>query len=190
MCMYESILIAGSGGQGILFAGTVLAQAGLIEGKEVTFFPSYGAEIRGGTAHCTVIISDDEIGSPIVQHLSNMIILNSLSFNRFLPRLKTKGILVMNTSLIGDKPERNDIRVIPVQATRVADEELNNIKVANMVAIGAYINATPVITQQSVEEALGILLKEKKDLIQINKTAFTKGLKQLHEVQYSQSKSL
>ncbi len=188
--MYESILIAGSGGQGILFAGTVLAQAGLIEGKEVTFFPSYGAEIRGGTAHCTVIISDDEIGSPIVQHLSNMIILNSLSFNRFLPRLKTKGILVMNTSLIGDKPERNDIRVIPVQATRVADEELNNIKVANMVAIGAYINATPVITQQSVEEALGILLKEKKDLIQINKTAFMKGLKQLHEVQYSQSKSL
>lgn len=96
----------------------------------------------------------------------------------------------MNTSLIGDKPERNDIRVIPVQATRVADEELNNIKVANMVAIGAYINATPVITQQSVEQALEILLKEKKDLIQINKTAFMKGLKQLHEVQYSQSKSL
>src|SRR5512136_1139127 len=107
--MYQDVMIAGFGGQGVLLVGKILARAGMLEGKYVTWFPSYGAEIRGGTANCTVIISDHEIGSPVVQNPSAMLIMNEASFKRFERRISPSGDLFLNTSLVQQASSREDI---------------------------------------------------------------------------------
>src|SRR5512138_2052128 len=125
--MYQDVMIAGFGGQGVLLAGKLLASAGMHEGKRVTWFPSYGAEIRGGTANCTVIISDREIGSPVVDRPSAMLILNEASFTKFEKRICTGGQLFLNTSLVRLSSTRGDISRIEIRANDIA-EELGDIR--------------------------------------------------------------
>ncbi|MFH1378975.1 MAG: 2-oxoacid:acceptor oxidoreductase family protein [bacterium] len=173
--MHESILIAGSGGQGILFTGTVLAQAALRSGKEVSFFPSYGAEIRGGTANCSVIISDEQIGSPIVQYPDNMIIMNPMSLARFIKRLTADGNLVIDTSIIKEKPQLNDVQITEVPASEIAQKELKNKKVANMIILGAFVKVKKLFSKEIFEEVLDGMFNGRQDIISLNKKAFTKG---------------
>src|SRR5271169_21953 len=118
--MYHDVMIAGFGGQGVLVAGKLLAYAGMLEGKHVTWFPSYGAEIRGGTANCTVIISSEEIGSPVVQNPSAMMIFNDASFKKFEKRIQSGGQLYLNTSLVHEPSSRSDIIRIEVEANDIA----------------------------------------------------------------------
>ena len=125
--MYQDVMIAGFGGQGVLLAGKLLAYAGMIEGKHVTWLPSYGAEIRGGTANCTVIISSDEIGSPVVQSPSAMMILNEASFRKFESRIRLNGQLFLNTSLVHDAPTRTDLTRIEINANDIA-KDLGDIR--------------------------------------------------------------
>src|SRR5512135_1109880 len=143
--MYQDVMIAGFGGQGVLVAGKLLAYAGMLEGRRVTWFPSYGAEIRGGTANCTVIISSGEIGSPVTQHPSAMIILNEASFMKFVKRIEKGGRLFLNTSLVQVPSTRPDIARIDMRATGIA-EELGDIRIANMVMLGAFLEETGVVS--------------------------------------------
>ncbi len=173
--MLHEIIIAGFGGQGILFAGQLLAYSAMEEDKYVTFFPSYGAEIRGGTANCTVIISDEEIGSPVIAHPSEAIIMNKQSLDRFEPKIKTDGFLLLNTSLIKQELIRSDIKLVKTPSTEIA-EELGNTKVANLVALGAYIKAKKTVSLESAIKSLPQLLSRgKENLIEINTRALQRG---------------
>jgi len=136
---YEEVIIAGFGGQGIMLAGKLLAQTAMKRGLEVTYMPSYGAEVRGGTANCMVVIAEGEIASPLVNKPDSLIVMNKASLTKFAPRLKSGGLLVMNSSLIDSEPELAEtIDVVAVPADELA-VELGNPKSANMVAIGAYL---------------------------------------------------
>ena len=151
--MHEEMIFSGFGGQGALFAGMVLAYAGMDSGKNVTWIPSYGPEMRGGTAHVTVIISDQEIGSPLVRRPSIAMVLNSPSMETYEPLVKEGGLLIYNSSLISIQPERTDIRCVPVPANEIAGE-LGTIRMANMVMLGALVAATKMLPLGSVVQAL------------------------------------
>jgi 2-oxoglutarate ferredoxin oxidoreductase subunit gamma len=151
--MQTEILIAGFGGQGVLFAGQVLAYAALDESKEVTWIPSYGPEMRGGTANCTVIISDEEIGSPLVRNPKAAIVLNLPSLDKYEPLIQPGGVLVANASLINRAPERRDITTVFIPANEIA-ESLGDKRLTNMVALGALLSQLPVLTIPVIEKAL------------------------------------
>jgi 2-oxoglutarate ferredoxin oxidoreductase subunit gamma len=173
--MYQDVMIAGFGGQGVLLAGKLLAHAGMIEGKHVTWFPSYGAEIRGGTANCTVIISDREIGSPVVQNPSAMLILNEASFLKFEQRIVPSGTLFLNASLVQLPPTRHDITRIEIRANAIA-EELGDIRIANMVMLGAFLRSTGVVALESVLDALKAILPPRRhSLLPLNERALKCG---------------
>jgi 2-oxoglutarate ferredoxin oxidoreductase subunit gamma len=178
--MYQDVMIAGFGGQGVLLAGKLLAYAGMIEGKHVTWFPSYGAEIRGGTANCTVIISSDEIGSPVVQNPSAMLIFNDASFKKFEKRIKQGGQLFLNTSLVHELPTRSDITRIEVKANDIAGE-LGDIRIANMVMLGTFLKKTGVVAMESVLDALKQVLPARRhSLIPLNEGALKRGAEVCH----------
>jgi 2-oxoglutarate ferredoxin oxidoreductase subunit gamma len=171
-------MIAGFGGQGVLLAGKLLAYAGMIEGRRVTWFPSYGAEVRGGTANCTVIISDSEIGSPVVQYPRSMLILNEASFMKFEMRIRSGGVLILNTSLVKTPPSRTDIDGIGVRANDIA-EGLGDIRIANMVMLGALLRKTNVVALDSVLAALKqILPPRRQTLLPLNEKALRSGAEQ------------
>jgi 2-oxoglutarate ferredoxin oxidoreductase subunit gamma len=173
--MYQDVIIAGFGGQGVLLAGKLLAHAGMLEGKYVTWFPSYGAEIRGGTANCTVIISDHEIGSPVVQNPSAMLIMNEASFKKFERRISPSGDLFLNTSLVQQTASREDINRIEVRANDIA-EELGDIRIANMVMLGAFLKKTRVVALGSVLNALkAVLPAHRHSLLSLNELALKCG---------------
>jgi 2-oxoglutarate ferredoxin oxidoreductase subunit gamma len=173
--MYQDVMIAGFGGQGVLLAGKLLAHAGMLEGKHVTWFPSYGAEIRGGTANCTVIIASEEIGSPVVQQPSAMLIFNEASFRKFEQRIKPAGRLFLNTSLVHDLPSRGDLTRIDVRANDIA-ERLGDIRIANMVMLGAFLKKTGVLALQSVLMALKQVLPPRRhSLLPLNERALQCG---------------
>jgi len=173
--MYQDVMIAGFGGQGVLLAGKLLAYAGMLEGRHVTWFPSYGAEVRGGTANCTVIISSDEIGSPVVQSPSAMLIFNEASFKKFEKRIKQAGNLFLNTSLVQERPTRTDITRIEIKANQIA-EDLGDIRIANMVMLGAYLEKTGVVALDSVLTALKQVLPARRhSLISLNERALRCG---------------
>ena len=179
--MEKQIICAGFGGQGILFMGKLLAQVAMTEGKEITWMPSYGAEMRGGTANCMVVVSRQKIASPIVSFPTSCIVMNAPSFDKFEPRLKSEGNLFINTSLISQNSKRNDIEVIGVPATEITDT-LGNARVANVVMVGAYIAKTDTVEEENIIEALGSLLTgKKKELLKINYRAFQKGVESVHE---------
>ena len=174
--MYHGLIIAGFGGQGVMLMGQVLAEAGMIEGKHVTWLPSYGPEMRGGTANCTVVISDEPVASPVIDVPTEVVVMNIPSLLKFEPYLKEEGFLFMNVSVIDREPKRKDIKVIKVPANDVADK-LGNLKVANMVMLGAYIAITKVVDKETVFEALKRKLKGKKaDLLDINRKAILEGM--------------
>lgn len=172
----EQLIIGGFGGQGILFIGQLLSYAATIEGREVAYLPSYGPEMRGGTANCMVTISDSRIMSPLIPNPSSAIIMNLPSLDRFEPALKPGGLLVVNSSMVNREPSRQDLRACPVPANRIA-EELGNTRLANMVALGCYVQASGVVAPESVISALPKMLKEeRKKLIPPNAEAFRAGL--------------
>src|SRR5215204_5585584 len=151
--MQEAIIIAGFGGQGVLFAGQILAYAGLDEGRQVTWIPSYGPEMRGGTAHCTVIIADDEIGSPLVSRPTAVLVLNPPSMERYAPLVQPGGVLIRDAALVPAPSGRADIREWAVPAQAIAGE-LGFPQIANMVLLGALIAATGVVPLATVERVL------------------------------------
>ncbi|NMB21035.1 MAG: 2-oxoacid:ferredoxin oxidoreductase subunit gamma [Firmicutes bacterium] len=169
------IIIAGFGGQGVLVLGQMITYSGMIEDKAVSWFPSYGPEQRGGTCNCSVVIAEDEIGSPLVTVPTTAIVMNAPSFDRFEPKVGKGGLLIYNSSLIDKKSERDDIRVIAVPANQIADE-LGNARVANMVLLGTLLEATNVVKTESVEKALKNVLSERHhDLIPLNMQALERG---------------
>lgn len=146
--MIERIIIAGSGGQGVMLLGKVLAQTAMLEGKQVTWFPAYGPEVRGGTSHCMVTISDQEIGSPYITKADTLVILNHPSLEKFKGKLKTGGLLILNSSL-AKMDQDNKIMVLQFPFTDIA-VKLGNIKVANMVALGCYAAANKIIQAKNI----------------------------------------
>jgi 2-oxoglutarate ferredoxin oxidoreductase subunit gamma len=169
------LLIAGFGGQGILFAGEALARAALIDGKHTTWLPAYGPEQRGGTATCAVVVSDETIGSPVVADPAQAIIMNQPSLERFESAIRSQGLVIVNTSMVPRAPRRPDVRVIPVDAQAEA-EAAGSAKVANMVVLGALIEATGVVTWDALEQAVsGMLESKRKDLIEVNLKAARRG---------------
>jgi 2-oxoglutarate ferredoxin oxidoreductase subunit gamma len=173
--METSIIIAGFGGQGVLFAGQLLAYAGMDAGRQVTWIPSYGPEMRGGTAHCVVIISDEPIGAPIVAHPDVAVVLNQPSYDKYEPLVKPGGLLVVNSSLIDSTSSRADIEIISVPANAIA-EELGTAKMMNMAALGALLVGRPVLPLEIVERALVEHLPESKQhLVDANLKVFRQG---------------
>ena len=159
--METSIIIAGFGGQGVLFAGQLLALTGMESGQHVTWIPSYGPEMRGGTAHCTVIISDDPIGAPIVARPDIVLVLNQPSYEKYEPIVKSGGVLVVNSSLVTATSERSDITLVPVPANDLAEAHGTN-KMINMAGLGALLAHRPVVSLEALAAALTNYLGEKK----------------------------
>jgi 2-oxoglutarate ferredoxin oxidoreductase subunit gamma len=173
--MQNEIIIAGFGGQGVLFIGKVLSYAALESGLEVTWFPSYGAEMRGGTANCTVVISDEEIGSPQVLNPRAVIVMNQPSLDKYEDMVAPGGYLIINSSLVNRSPNRTDITTIELPATDIA-EEIGEKKIANVVLLGALTAASDFLDLESMEKGLFKSLSgSKKDLFEVNKSALNKG---------------
>jgi 2-oxoglutarate ferredoxin oxidoreductase subunit gamma len=173
--MQHEMVFSGFGGQGALFAGQLLAYAALGEDKHVTWIPSYGPEMRGGTAHCVVIISDEEIGSPIIRCPTSAMVLNNPSMDKYEPLVKPGGVLVINRSLIAKPAVRKDIAVVEVPANDLATE-VGSAKMANVVLLGAMLEATHAVSLDSVSKALDEHLPAKaRKLLAGNKLALQKG---------------
>src|SRR5512142_2840235 len=173
--MQTEIIIAGFGGQGVLFGGQVLAYAAMDAGKEVTWIPSYGPEMRGGTANCTVVIADEEIGSPLVEHPSLAVALNLPSFDKYEESLQKGGTLIVNQSMVDRGAKRKDIKVILVPCNQIA-EEIGAKRLVNMVAIGALLTALPEISLDDMEKTLAAHMPARhKDLLDLNCKALRRG---------------
>lgn len=174
--MQEEFLFAGFGGQGVMFAGQLLAYAAMEEGKEVTWIPSYGPEMRGGTAHCFVVISDRPIGSPIVRHPKVAIVFNNPSFEKYEPLVAPGGVLTVNASLVTHKTSRTDITALEVPASDIADE-FGNLRIANLVLLGAALTVRPVLTLDAIKRALHNHIPEhRRDTLQVNYQALERGV--------------
>ena len=173
--MLEQNLFAGFGGQGVLLMGQLLAYAGMLEDKNVSWLPAYGPEMRGGTANCSVNISDEPIGSPVVSKATTVVAMNRPSLDKFESSVQPGGNLFVNSSIIEGKITRSDINAYYVPCNELA-EELGNGKVANMVMLGAYIAKTKCVDIENVLEALRYKLGAKKEhLIPVNREALLKG---------------
>jgi len=174
--MIESVIIAGSGGQGVMLLGKVLAEAVMRQGQQVIWFPAYGPEVRGGTSHCMVTISDQEIGSPYITKADTLIILNNPSLERFKSRVKDKGLLILNSSLTKTSG-LGKIKVLQFPFTDIAIG-LGNIKVANMVALGCYLGAKKTVKIKEVLEVFKSMVPAgKTDILEINQKALQEGVK-------------
>jgi len=173
--MLERIIISGFGGQGVMLMGRLLAYAGMIEGKKVAWMPSYGPEMRGGTANCTVLISTEEIGSPIISHPKVLIAMNQPSLDKFEPNVSEDGLIVLNNSLIEREVKRNDVKVIRIPADNIADK-LGNSRAANMVVLGAYVKKSGIVKMDTIFKALEkALAGRNKKLLELNKEALKQG---------------
>ncbi len=173
--MQTEVVFAGFGGQGVLFAGQVLAFAGLDAGKEVTWIPSYGPEMRGGTANSTVIIADEEIGSPLVRNPKAVVMMNLPSMDKYEPMIIPGGVAIANASLVNRPFQRTDIISVAVPANDIA-EEIGDKKLINMVMLGALLEKLPVLTLDQVAEALNNHLPERhKKLLPMNLKALQRG---------------
>lgn len=179
--MLERIIISGFGGQGVMLMGRLLAYAGMIEGKKVAWMPSYGPEMRGGTANCTVLISTKEIGSPIVSHPKILIAMNQPSLDKFESNVKEDGLIILNDSLINREVKRNDVNVIKIPADEIADK-LGNSRAANMVILGAYVKKSGIVKMDTIFQALEkALAGRNKKLLELNKEALKKGAELVKE---------
>jgi 2-oxoglutarate ferredoxin oxidoreductase subunit gamma len=173
--MQTEIILSGFGGQGIMFAGQILSYAAMDKGKQVTWIPSYGPEMRGGTANCTVVIADDEIGSPLVKDPPAIVVMNLPSLEKYESAVRPGGVLVINTSMVDHTAQRQDITVVPIPCNEIA-EGLGNPRLANMVAIGALLGAMQVLTLSDMEDALNAHMPGRhKHLLPKNVEALKKG---------------
>jgi 2-oxoglutarate ferredoxin oxidoreductase subunit gamma len=167
-------IFAGFGGQGVLSMGLNLAQAAMVEGKHVTYLPAYGAEVRGGTANCTVAVADEDIASPVASSPEFVVVMNKPSMTRFQNVLESGGVMFVNSSLIDGEVTRGDIEVIKVPANALA-EELGSVKSANMVMLGAFIKRSNLVSLDTIIEELKDVLKKKKNLMETNIKALRAG---------------
>lgn len=174
--MQEEIIIAGFGGQGVLSMGQILCYSGVMENKEVSWMPSYGPEMRGGTANCIAIISDSKISSPIVTKFDTVIALNQPSLDKFESAVKPGGLLIYEASTILNPPKRTDIDILPIEAANEA-AQLKNSKVMNMIVLGAFLQKKPIIKMENIIEGIRKVLPERyHHLIPLNKQALEKGM--------------
>jgi 2-oxoglutarate ferredoxin oxidoreductase subunit gamma len=166
------MFFSGSGGQGVILMGQMVTHAAMLEDKSATFFPSYGPEMRGGTASCTVIVSDTEISCPVINEADFVVAMNNPSLIKFEPLLKPGGIMLLNSSMVSQKPERSDITVIEAPVNDLATE-LGNARVANMIMLGAFVRATNVVTEAAIEKVIDETIGAKKaELRDLNITAY------------------
>jgi len=181
--MHEEVIVSGFGGQGALFAGQLLTYTGMDKGHQVTWIPSYGPEMRGGTAHCTVILSDDPIGSPIIRNPTAAIVMNPPSMEKYESLIKPGGVLVINSTLIQAQSERDDISVVYVPANDLA-AELGNVKMANVVLLGALLGTKPILPVKAVKQAMEDHIPERrKHIIEPNKRALDRGIEYVQKGQ-------
>jgi 2-oxoglutarate ferredoxin oxidoreductase subunit gamma len=173
--MTTECLFSGFGGQGVMFAGQLMAYAALDAGLEVTWIPSYGPEMRGGTAHCLVVVSDQPIGAPLVAHPQIAIVFNGPSFDKYEPLVAAGGLLVVNSSLVTRTSLRRDLTVLHIPATQTAGQ-LGDTHLANMVLLGAALTARPVLPLTAIERALDAHLPERRrHLLPLNLQALAAG---------------
>lgn len=173
MAQYE-VMFAGFGGQGIMTAGQLLAYAGIEEGKQVAWIPSYGPEMRGGTAYCTVVISDVRIGSPIVPNPRSICVFNRPSFDKFASKVKPDGLFIVNSSLIDVTSDRTDFTQLLVPANDMA-MRAGNVKSANVAVLGAFIGASSVVSFETIKKTLQKKLGKKKNVLDINLKVIDEG---------------
>jgi len=173
--MYQGIRISGFGGQGVISAGILLAYAGMVENKSVSWFPAYGAEMRGGTANCSVVVSDEDVASPVVSQPDTVIIMNEPSLSKFEPVLKAGGLMIINSSLVNSRPTRKDIKVVCVPCNQLA-EELGNTRIANLIALGAFAHHTGAVKIDSIGHAMKKVFKRAKpEMLALNMKALERG---------------
>ena len=176
--MKQEIIFSGIGGQGIMLMGQILTQAGLEEGKQVSWIPSYGPEMRGGTAYCSVVISDERIGSPIVVEPTILVVMNLPSLHRFQKDLLPKGTLIINESLAPERSSRKDIQQFVLPMNELADQ-VGDKKALNFIALGALLAATGVVDPKALQAAVlkmfGKKFAEKPELMEVNQRAFQVG---------------
>ena len=172
----KEVVFAGFGGQGVMTAGQLLAYAGMEEGKQVVWIPSYGPEMRGGTANCTVVVSVNRIGSPIINNPQSACVFNRPSLDKFGPMIRKGGLLLINSSLIDVKSGRDDITEVLVPANDMAIK-LGNPKVANMLMLATYVALTDIVSFETLEKMLDEKLAKKQSLLEINHKAFDEGRK-------------
>jgi 2-oxoglutarate ferredoxin oxidoreductase subunit gamma len=173
--MLIKTIFSGFGGQGVLSMGYTLATAAMLEGKHVTYFPSYGVEVRGGTANCTVAVGDEEIASPVASDPEFIVAMNQPSFARFQSILQSGGLILVNSSIVDISSARGDIEIVSVPTSELA-EKIGTIKVANMIMLGAFIKASAIISYDFMIKNLAAILGEgKAKLIKLNKEALELG---------------
>lgn len=173
--MHREIIISGFGGQGVILAGMILAWAANLEEKCVAWSPSYGPEMRGGASHCSVIISSDPIGSPVVTYPDSVIVMDEPSLGVFLPRLKPGGLLILNSSLVRTQPERTDLRRIALPANRIA-EEIGEVRSANVVMLGALLELAPLVGLESIDATFQERWGKQPVLLELNRRALRAGM--------------
>ncbi|MBN1877361.1 MAG: 2-oxoacid:acceptor oxidoreductase family protein [Anaerolineae bacterium] len=172
---HEEMIFSGFGGQGALFAGQLLSYAGMAEDLYVTWIPSYGPEMRGGTANCTVILSEEEIGAPIIRNPTAAVILNLPSMEKYEPLMKPGGVLIVNTSLVNIESKRDDIHTIYVPASDIATA-LGNPRMANLVMLGALVEATHIVDMETVKQQLEVHLSARhRKWLEPNKQSLDRG---------------
>ncbi|MCP4359918.1 MAG: 2-oxoacid:ferredoxin oxidoreductase subunit gamma [Chloroflexi bacterium] len=175
--METSIIIAGFGGQGVLFSGQLLAYAGMDNGRQVTWIPSYGPEMRGGTAHCTVIISDEPVGAPIVAQPDIALVFNQPSFEKYETLVKSGGLIVVNSSIVSEELLRLDVDCVTIPANEIA-EQFGTVKMLNMAMLGGMIAARPLLSLETMSQALRDHLPARKaHLIEGNLAVLQEGFK-------------
>ncbi len=177
--MTEEIIIAGFGGQGVLSMGKILAYSGIMQDQEVSWMPSYGPEMRGGTANVTVILSDDKISSPYLKVFDSAIILNQQSMDKFEESVKPGGVLIYDPNGISHHPTRTDINIFTIEGAKLA-AEMGNKKIFNMVVLGGFLKIKPIVKLENVIEGLKKSLSERyHHLIPLNKDAITMGMNRI-----------
>jgi len=177
--MTTKVIMAGFGGQGVVLIGTLLAYAGMAQGKHTTFFPSYGAEMRGGTANCSVVVSDDEIASPVVSQPDCIIAMNVASLEKFEPVVRPGGTIFINSSLVDRTVKRQDVSEIRIPASKIA-EDLGSSRAANMVMLGGLVKKTGAVNLDSVVKSLSKVLSERAmALLDTNVKALSRGFEEV-----------
>ena len=181
--MTEEIIIAGFGGQGVLSMGKILAYSGIMQDQEVSWLPSYGPEMRGGTANVTVIVSDERISSPTLTSYDTAIILNQQSMDKFEETVKPGGILLYDPNGISHRPTRKDINIFTIEGAKIA-ADMGNTKIFNMVVLGGYLKVKPIVKLENVIKGLKKSLPERyHGMIPLNEDAITMGMKNVSTVQ-------
>ena len=174
--MQNEVQFAGFGGQGVMLMGQILAEAALQQGYEVVWIPSYGPEMRGGTAYCTVVISDRPIGSPIIRNPKHLVAMNRPSLEKFAPSVKSGGTIFINSSIISIDAGRDDVDVVKVPIIEIA-KELGNVRTANIIALAAFVSRSQVVDFELLRESVKAKFANKEKLIPINMKALEEGKK-------------